>query len=454
MEPLLVVLGALWLGWCRSHALAHALARGRTAPVLGALGFAGAVMLFAWATLTRADFLLVPSLALAACGWAALQAGGAALRALALPLGFLVFALPIPAPLLNELVWAQQEAVGRVTVALLSALGLPATAGGILFERPGRLFIVIETCSGLRMAEVFAALAVLLRGSARPSAWRTMLAGAGGAALGLVLNQLRVLWIALGEGALAVGEAHALQGVAVLCVGLPLLTLFVRALHSPSPASEGALSLGVARPWQTLAGLLLLCVGVSLRLAPDSLPRAQPYDLATIPGARAGWESELLPTDFQLLGSVRFDEVMRRGYAAPEGEGVELFVGTALRGDPRASPFSRSTDLPSSGWVVLERSAAEVLGRPVETLLLAAQGRSALAYTWRVGDRGLWIETWRAALALDRNPFAEPRRRAVIRISTGLTAPGEPGIAAASERLARFIEVFSDTLPGAARTPG
>ena len=58
----------------------------------------------------------------------------------------------------------QHHHVGRVVLEhlhdpqdLLSWAGAPATAAGILFETPGRLFLVIQTCSGIRMAEVFAA---------------------------------------------------------------------------------------------------------------------------------------------------------------------------------------------------------------------------------------------------------------------------------------------------------
>jgi exosortase len=455
-EPLPVLLGAAWLLWCRRGylwALPRAQGVGSQTALAAAL-FAGAAGVHAWATLTSTPFLLLPSLMLALFGSAALRAGRAGCGAIALPVAFLAFAIPVPAPLLNYIVWEQQEAIGRLTADLLSFAGAPATAAGILFETPGRLFLVIQTCSGIRMAEVFAALAILLRGSEPPQGWRTLTAGGLGLLLGLVVNELRVLWIALGEGPLAVGDAHGVQGVAALLVGIPALlalhrvvrkgrTDAVRRVARP-PAEAGT------APWPSLAGLFLLLAGISLFLVPETLPRAAAYDLTRIPAASEGWESELLATDFQLLGSVRFDEVMRRGYRAEDGHSVELFVGTSLRGDPGTSPFSRSTELPQAGWIVLERFPTTLQGRPVEGLILAGEGAArAMAYTWRVGDRGLLRETLRAGLALDRNPFAQPRRRAVVRIATDLEEPGQMERLRAEALLEDFAEVFGNTLPEA-----
>jgi exosortase len=416
--------------------------------------FAAAGVVHAWATLTSTSFLLVPSLMLVLLGLGALRGGVAGCRALALPVAFLLFAIPVPAPLLNVMIWEQQESIGRLTADVLIWAGVPATAEGILFELPGRRFIVIQACTGVRMAQVFSALGVLLRGTAAPHAARSLAMAALGLLAGLVINQLRVFWIALGEGPLAVGEAHGVQGVAALVVGVPVLLVLHRLLRPRSAAAdpEERVQPPSSTAWKSLAALLALLAGVSYALVPETLARAAPYDLSRIPAAGEGWESELLATDFLLLGSVRFDEVLRRGYKRGDGESVELFVGASLRGDPGSSPFSQSTELPSSGWVVLESFSATLLGEPVEGVILAAEGMRALAYTWRVGDRGLLRETFRAALALDRSPFAEPRRRAVVRIATELREPGPAGRSRARELLVDFAETFGEALPGKGAT--
>ena len=85
-EPLPVLLGAAWLVWRRRSQLRALPLPGQgmgTETGLAAALFAGAAGIHAWATLTSAPFLLVPSLMLALFGWAALRAGRAGCRAIA-----------------------------------------------------------------------------------------------------------------------------------------------------------------------------------------------------------------------------------------------------------------------------------------------------------------------------------------------------------------------------------
>ena len=152
--------------------------------------------------------------------------------------------------------------------------------------------------------------------------------------------------------------------------------------------------------------------------------------------------SALLPTDFILLGSVRFDQVLRRGYRHSDGTRVELFIGSAGSWDPEESPFSPATEIPETGWVVLERAPAEMAGRSVERLVLARLGERALAYTWRLGDSGLLVETLRSALALRPGQFGAPLRRTVVRVSTQLDAEGPADRSRAERRLRGFVDVF------------
>ena len=59
---------------------------------------------YGWATYTGAGDLQVLSLVFNALACAALWKGSGALRVVALPVAFLLFAMPLPGPLLNELV--------------------------------------------------------------------------------------------------------------------------------------------------------------------------------------------------------------------------------------------------------------------------------------------------------------------------------------------------------------
>src|SRR5206468_8267076 len=94
----LVVLLAAWLVFRRVRRL-RGLPPGAQAPRLGAALLAGGAALHLWATATGASDLLAPSLALVGLGAAAWWRGRRAVRRLLLPAAFLLFAMPLPAPL-------------------------------------------------------------------------------------------------------------------------------------------------------------------------------------------------------------------------------------------------------------------------------------------------------------------------------------------------------------------
>ena len=154
------------------------------------------------------------------------------------------------------------------------------------------------------------------------------------------------------------------------------------------------------------------------------------------------WESVLLATDFVLLGSVGFDQVLRRGYRHSDGTRLELFIGSEGGEDPSESPFSPVTELPETGWVVFEREAAEISGRPAQRLVLGGRGVRALAYTWRVGDSGLLSETLRATIGLPFRDAVAPQRRTVVRVSAELALEGPADRQRADARLREFVDTF------------
>lgn len=423
----------------------------QTAPGLAAGCLGSASALYAWSVLSGSWPLLLPSLVMLGFGFAALWAGRAGCRALALPLLFLLVAFPLPAPLRHEVVWAQQEATAAVTASVLGGLGETAYSEGILIHRPGTLFIVIESCSGFRFATVFGSIGLLLGGLARQGVPRLLLMLFTGIGTGLLLNEIRVLWIVLTSSSWAASSDHTLQGLAAIAIGVPLLLVVQRfgrgvpgstagqpASRTPSGAERDAQRPG----WAPTLGLLGLFAALSLLLAPTTGRRAPALDLSGIPGAQGDWRSSLLPTDFLLLGSVGFDQVLRRGYKHRDGMQLELFIGSEGGGDPEESPFSPVTELPETGWVVLERESAEISGRPAERLVIGGRGVRALAYTWRVGDSGLLVETLRAAFGLPLGAVGAPQRRTVVRVSAELALEGPEDRSRADARLRDFVSTF------------
>ena len=169
-------------------------ARNRAPWTGGAVAMLG-VLLFAWARLVAQLDLLIDSLVLSLAGGALFIGGWRRLERFLLPLALLWLARPWPPMTIHVLQEEFQTLAGTLASAILSPVGTVVRSGHLL-AYDGRLFQVIEGCSGLRstVTLVFATLlyADLFSRSRRQTLGLVALAGV----LGIGLNGLRVVWIA------------------------------------------------------------------------------------------------------------------------------------------------------------------------------------------------------------------------------------------------------------------
>jgi exosortase len=122
--------------------------------VLGALG------LLVLGSLGAELFLTRFSLLCAICGLIVYFCGGAMLRALAFPMAFLLFAIPIPGVVYNEIVFPLQFIASRFATWTLETLNLfPIMREGNVLILPGMSLEVVEACSGIRSLMSLLALA-------------------------------------------------------------------------------------------------------------------------------------------------------------------------------------------------------------------------------------------------------------------------------------------------------
>lgn len=76
--------------------------------------------------------------------------GGAAFRAALFPLMFLLLAVPIPTPAVDQLILWLQQGSSEVTYWLFRATGTPVFRSGFLFSVPGQTIEIAQECSGIR----------------------------------------------------------------------------------------------------------------------------------------------------------------------------------------------------------------------------------------------------------------------------------------------------------------
>ena len=447
--PPLVAAGSWWLFRRRAGAWGRLPLRSGP-PLWGAALAALGAGFFAWARLSGASDLLVPSLMANALGLACWVRGAAGGRVALGPVLFLLFAWPLPPPLLNQLVWPLQLWTAEAAGAFLGAVGVPALVETTVVTRPDGVFAVIENCSGFRVVELLAAVAWLLRervpgGGAR--SWIPLLVAPP---LALLLNLLRVFAVVASPDPDAVND-HLVQGLVMLGGGTLALWGLASRLGgagrgAPRPAPRAAASApGLPRLPGLLAGALALAA-LSLLPAPRPGAGQAPVLPGRIPVEHAGWVARGVPPDPLFLGTVRFGESLSRLYTRGD-ERVVLFVGRAAAADRRTSPFSPKTLLPGMGWRLEQARSVRLdeLGIEAESAVVERDGRRWLVYHWHRGDAG-WIgESLRHGLAMDRVPLAR-RERAVLRLATPL-GPGRPDARErGAERLEGFARDFRDFL--------
>ena len=105
-------------------------------------------------------FLARISIIGAICGLIVYFCGAALLRALAFPLVFLLFAIPIPALIYNEIVFPLQFLASKFATSTLEMLNLfPIMREGNVLILPNMSLEVVEACSGIRSLMSLLALA-------------------------------------------------------------------------------------------------------------------------------------------------------------------------------------------------------------------------------------------------------------------------------------------------------
>jgi EpsI family protein len=458
-SPPVIALLALWLVMRRWRRLSRLPAVAGPPLVTGLLLTAG-LGAYVWAIRVAAPDLQAFALFFHVLGVAHWLAGGAALRILLVPAVVLLFAVPMPAPLLNDLVWRLQIWTADYSGFLLHALDLPALVSGDQILRSDNVFAIIETCSGLRSAETLTLLAVLMVDLfGRRGAHALILIGSA-PFVAFFINGFRALGLILNPHS-GVAAVHNLQGIVMLLGGVLLLygldgllgRLVPHRKPPPAPAlAAGSVAEPLTRRLLAVTALLGLLIGLSLVVYPWRLePLGQRLPAETIARDLDGWRASGLKTDWLFPGKAVFRQSIHRRYTRG-AEQVELFVGTIALNLRHRSLLSPKTGLPGSGWIVEEQGRETLDGRVVDEKVVRKGTRRLLVHHWYEGTLGLFGETMRALLGLDASPLRRDEVPVVVRLATPVGR--EPmSREAARARLVRFAGLLEPSVQELS-TPG
>lgn len=174
-------------------------------------------------------------------------AGWAQLRLLAFPIAFLLFMIPLPAIVFNQLAFPLQLLASRLGEVVISATGVPVLREGNVLLLPGTTLEVAEACSGIRSLLSLLMLAIVLGYFTERRAGPRATIAVAAVPIAVIANAIRVAGTGLASywisPAVAEGFFHSFSGWLMFVVALAGLL----AVHRGLELARGR-ALRVARP--------------------------------------------------------------------------------------------------------------------------------------------------------------------------------------------------------------
>lgn len=222
----LIIVASLWLVWqsreqLRAVHLSPAPALGWTCLLLGL-----SLMFLARTqdVLPAEAFSIIPVI----IGCVLLSAGWSALRILAFPIGFLLFAVPVPDWMIDAATVPLKVFISDSVTRILYAAGFPIAQNGVMIMIGSYQLLVKDACSGMNSIFALSAIGVFYAYAFR---WkekiRSLLLLASIIPITILANFIRVLTLVLiayyGGPDLLEGMIHDLTGIGLFLVAVILL---------------------------------------------------------------------------------------------------------------------------------------------------------------------------------------------------------------------------------------
>jgi exosortase len=170
------------------------------------------------------------SIVIAVSGLALWWVGWQWLRAAKVPIGFLIFMIPLPLAFVNSVTLSLQQFVAWSSAGMLELIGVPVHQEGVLLTLPQLTLEVAEVCNGLRFLMTLLVLTVAFAQVSQRTAVRKALLAAVAVPVAILANVVRITGIAfavflVGPEA-ASGFYHLLVGKLVWAATIIVLVAF------------------------------------------------------------------------------------------------------------------------------------------------------------------------------------------------------------------------------------
>jgi len=183
--------------------------------------------LFVIGNLASESFTMRVSFLMVLTGISIFLLGWAHLKILLLPIGFLIFMIPIPSILMQQITFPMQLFASKVAEVSLRAIELPVLREGNIIHLPHATLEVAEACSGIRSLMSLLALGVFFAFLTKDKSWQRALLVVVCFPIAIVVNSLRVTATGILANyygiAAAEGFFHGFSGYVLFIVAFVIL---------------------------------------------------------------------------------------------------------------------------------------------------------------------------------------------------------------------------------------
>lgn len=436
------------------------------------------LMLLMIDTVGQLNRVALPGVVLIALGSILAALGWRAARYAAVPLAFLLFAMPPPGPLYVEVSLQLQFLSSELGTAMLRLLGISVFLDGNVIDLGTYKLQVAEACSGLRYLFPLTALTFLCAWMYRAPLWAKAVVLFSVVPITILTNSARIaltgVLVEYGSIAQAEGFMHFFEGWVIFLVALVLVFLLMIALarlrgeragfgdlldvdrlsgahitfNEPPVRKSTARRrlLGMPLPWALSVALVIAAVPVHAAMMnrPQAIPDRP--GLATFPLEVGAWRGQPSSVDARTQDILDSSDYFLADFVhETDGGVVNLWVAYYDQQVKQAALHTPQQCLPGAGWefVSLSTVGAPVGGHSNEPFslnrALVTDGRqSMLVYYWLEARGGQFANAQLFKIANVRDSILERRSDgALVRLITPLE-PGESE-AVAEARLVDFM---------------
>ena len=334
--------------------------------------------------------------------------GTAYLKKVLLPLGFLIFMIPIPDVLERTLGMYLKHISTRMGSALIAALDIPVHVSGNVIDLGVTQLQVVDACNGLRYIFPLLALGIIYACFFQRTFWKRALCVFATIPIAIFMNAFRIgvtglLVNSFGASA-AEGFFHGFSGWILFLVAFALLFLMgrvlrlfpdrgeARAKRDQNPAeSEGVQPPATADHCAFVISAVLLLTVAGLSWSTSALPALKLRGgMASFPLTFGSWKGLPQFVDPKIIDESGAEDAFSCVYTGPDGKQVFLYIGYRSTAFLANENFFHSPTvcLPSAGWKELSTGRHTISQVPVFGSLEVSEmqmenaGNRSVVYFW------------------------------------------------------------------------